>query len=274
MSMNLDPSKRLDIVFYAVANNCNPNGDPDSDNMPRTDPITGHGTISSVSIKRKIRNMLELGGDELFMAYSGSLESRTPVKTHKGGELERYVRETYIDTRLFGSVLTKGGGKDGKKPIQVRGPIQVSMGESVAPVNIKAETITRGVHQTENDANTKDGGPMGSRYSVSHGLYRFIISYNPAFGLKAGVTAEDLQKFIDSLNMLYNIDKSDNRANIDVARIDIFQHNNALGVCRWSQATDLSRAVVNDGVEDPSSLNDYTFSEIVDLPNGLTHYVI
>lgn len=271
MNINLDPQKRLDIVLYVEANNSNPNGDPDSDNMPRTDPVTGRGTISSVSIKRKIRNMLEFNGDKLFMAYDGSLAERTPVTKFKGEELERYVRETYIDARLFGAVLTKGGGANGKNPIQVRGPIQVSMGESIAPVNIKMEGITRGVHQTKEDAENKGGGTMGSRYSVTHGLYRFTISYNPIVGLKAGVTEEDLRKFVNSLNLLYNIDQADNRAEVDVARIDIFQHDNALGVCRWSQATNLSQAKLKNEVEEPTSVEDYDF-KVSDTVSGLTHF--
>ena len=36
-----------------------PNGDPDSGNMPRIDPETGHGIVTDVCLKRKIRNYVE-----------------------------------------------------------------------------------------------------------------------------------------------------------------------------------------------------------------------
>ena len=53
-------SKRHDFVLIFDVTNGNPNGDPDSGNMPRMDPETGHGLVSDVSLKRKIRNYVDL----------------------------------------------------------------------------------------------------------------------------------------------------------------------------------------------------------------------
>ncbi len=38
----------------------NPNGDPDAGNLPRIDPETGHGLVTDVSLKRKVRNFVGL----------------------------------------------------------------------------------------------------------------------------------------------------------------------------------------------------------------------
>lgn len=52
--------KRYDFVFLFDVTNGNPNGDPDAGNSPRLDPETGHGLVSDVCIKRKIRNFISL----------------------------------------------------------------------------------------------------------------------------------------------------------------------------------------------------------------------
>ena len=51
---------RIDFVLLFDVTNGNPNGDPDAGNMPRMDPETGHGLVTDVCLKRKIRNYIEL----------------------------------------------------------------------------------------------------------------------------------------------------------------------------------------------------------------------
>lgn len=49
-------SERHDIALLFDATNCNPNGDPDTGNMPRLQPDTLHGLVTDVCLKRKVRN--------------------------------------------------------------------------------------------------------------------------------------------------------------------------------------------------------------------------
>src|SRR6266849_9213506 len=51
---------RYDFVLLFDVKNGNPNGDPDAGNAPRIDPETGHGLVSDVCLKRKIRNYVTL----------------------------------------------------------------------------------------------------------------------------------------------------------------------------------------------------------------------
>jgi len=51
-----DPNKRMDFVLFFDVRDGNPNGDPDAGNLPRMDPLTGHGVVTDVCIKRKIRD--------------------------------------------------------------------------------------------------------------------------------------------------------------------------------------------------------------------------
>ncbi len=57
----MEPIKnRYDFVFYFDVKDGNPNGDPDAGNLPRLDAETGHGLVTDVCIKRKVRNYVQL----------------------------------------------------------------------------------------------------------------------------------------------------------------------------------------------------------------------
>ena len=62
---------RYDFVILFDVENGNPNGDPDAGNMPRIDPETGHGIVTDVCMKRKIRNYVQMvkEGDENYHIY-------------------------------------------------------------------------------------------------------------------------------------------------------------------------------------------------------------
>ena len=47
---------RYDFIVLFDVKDGNPNGDPDADNMPRIDQETGHGLVTDVCLKRKVRN--------------------------------------------------------------------------------------------------------------------------------------------------------------------------------------------------------------------------
>lgn len=53
-------ANRYDFVLVFDVKDGNPNGDPDAGNMPRMDAESGHGLVTDVSLKRKIRNFVGL----------------------------------------------------------------------------------------------------------------------------------------------------------------------------------------------------------------------
>ena len=53
-------TSRYDFVLLFDVKDGNPNGDPDAGNMPRLDAETGHGLVTDVAIKRKVRNYVAL----------------------------------------------------------------------------------------------------------------------------------------------------------------------------------------------------------------------
>jgi CRISPR-associated protein Csd2 len=81
--MNL--TNRYDFVLIFDVKDGNPNGDPDAGNMPRMDAESGHGLVTDVSLKRKIRNFVGLVKDQ---------DVREPEVGEKRFEI--YVREKAI----------------------------------------------------------------------------------------------------------------------------------------------------------------------------------
>lgn len=57
-------SNRYDFVLFFDVKDGNPNGDPDAGNLPRVDPETGHGLVTDVCLKRKVRNYVQLSNGD------------------------------------------------------------------------------------------------------------------------------------------------------------------------------------------------------------------
>src|SRR4030042_6927855 len=53
-------NNRYDFVLFFDVKDGNPNGDPDAGNLPRIHPETGHGLVTDVCLKRKVRNYVSL----------------------------------------------------------------------------------------------------------------------------------------------------------------------------------------------------------------------
>ena len=53
-------TNRYDFVLLFDVKDGNPNGDPDAGNLPRLDAESGHGLVTDVSLKRKVRNYVTL----------------------------------------------------------------------------------------------------------------------------------------------------------------------------------------------------------------------
>ncbi len=76
---------RYDFVLIFDVKDGNPNGDPDAGNMPRLDAESGHGLVTDVSLKRKVRNFVGLVKEQ---------DERAPMDGEKRFEI--YVREKAI----------------------------------------------------------------------------------------------------------------------------------------------------------------------------------
>jgi CRISPR-associated protein Csd2 len=64
------------LVLLVDFKNCNPQGDPDRDNAPRTDDATGYGVISPMGPKRKIRDYLAMNGNTIYVSRGACYETQ------------------------------------------------------------------------------------------------------------------------------------------------------------------------------------------------------
>lgn len=283
MATPTDPTVRHDIVFHFDIIDGNPNGDPDAGNRPRVDPETGHGLVTDVSLKRKIRDTIGLAtgdadGYQIFVtagtALNDTLErSYTETGTKLGKETKdakaalRWLCGRYFDIRLFGAVLSTGN-----TPAlgQIRGPLQVSFARSIDPVTPVEHAITRVAHTTAKDAE-KTGGTMGNKWTIPYGLYQATLSYSASRGAQTGVTEHDLELLYRCLINMFDHTSSAARAAMAARSLVVFTHQDAFGRAPMHALVDRVSVTKVAEVDVPRRFSDYAVALDADaLPEGVT----
>lgn len=185
---------RYDFVLFFDVKDGNPNGDPDAGNLPRIDPETGHGLVTDVCLKRKVRNYVQLDkelsqGYDIFVKEKAILNNlideaheQENVKAKEKGEKTEAARQfmcgKYFDVRTFGAVMSTG-----KNAGQVRGPVQLTFARSVDQIVPLEHSITRMAVATPAEAEKQDGdnrtmdanlpSPMPSIVATASFLHRW-----------------------------------------------------------------------------------------------------
>ncbi|WP_029201957.1 type I-C CRISPR-associated protein Cas7/Csd2 [Oribacterium sp. NK2B42] len=286
---------RYDFVVLFDVENGNPNGDPDSGNMPRVDAETQLGLITDVCIKRKIRNYVEMvkddstgyriyikshavlnKNDEEAYAALGVAADKVAEQKKKDTDIDLKIRDwmcaNFYDIRAFGAVMTTFT-KAKLNCGQVRGPVQIGFAKSVEPVVPQEITITRVAITTEKDAENKNN-EMGSKYIVPYGLYRCegFVSANLA-RKSTGFTEDDLNLLWDAIYNMFENDHSAARGKMAVRKLIIFKHESELGNAPSHKLFDLVSVSRKDAdTSAPArSYEDYEISVKDDqIPNGVS----
>ncbi len=291
---------KIDFAVIVCVNNANPNGDPLNGNRPRV-TYDGHGELSDVCIKRKIRNRLMDMGHSIFVQSDDnrvddyrSLHSRVDgVLKNVDLKDDKKYREAackeWFDVRAFGQVFAYkgGGGKKGKAKeaeggeggdeagvsIGIRGPVSIHPAFSVAPVldRVSSIQITKSV-SGEGDGTKRASDTMGMKHRVDHGVYVFYGSMNPQLATKTGFTDEDAHAIKETLRILFRNDASSARpeGSMEVYKVYWWEHNNPNG--QYSSAKVHRLLDVKPKKDDPRSIEDYSIS-LNELP-GLKCEVI
>ncbi|WP_018587929.1 type I-C CRISPR-associated protein Cas7/Csd2 [Salinispora arenicola] len=268
---HLDPTRRHDVVLLFDVTDGNPNGDPDLQGAPRTDEETGHGLVTDVAIKRRIRDTVALlrPGDPragIFVEAGHALNTRwqgarqadpdNPLKT---------ICDWYWDVRMFGSVLTAGKGNPSAG---IRGPVQCGFARTLDPVLPTNHTITRVTQTRQEDIDKGESTEIGSKWTIPYGLYRARLHYSPAQAHKTGVTSDDLALLWQAIEMMFAANLSATGGIRDVVGLHVFSHPNALGVASAGALTGRIRHV--RAAEAPRAHSDYQpHIRSDDLPEGV-----
>lgn len=284
---------RFDFVLFFDVKNGNPNGDPDAGNMPRIDPETGHGIVSDVCLKRKVRNYVDLVkgqdvdgpdvaegelGYKIYVQEGAVLNERnkkayvhydmkpSEKKLPKGEQdrlkVTKFMCDNFFDIRSFGAVMTTGVNCG-----QVRGPIQMCFAESVDPVMPMEMSITRMAVTKEEDAEKER--TMGRKQYIPYGLYRVEGFVSASLAEKTGFSQEDLDLFFSALMNMFENDRSAARGLMSSRKLFVFKHESKLGNApahRLFETVKVNRLIPD--AQEARSFSDYAI-EVGDIPEGV-----
>ncbi|MNB90525.1 hypothetical protein D3C75_375850 [compost metagenome] len=277
---------KIDFAVVLSVTKANPNGDPLNGNRPRQN-YDGHGEISDVALKRKIRNRLQDMGESIFVQSNdrksdefGSLRERadanpelSAILKSKAGSSDDFARIAcleWIDVRSFGQVFAFKADKGAGVSVGVRGPVSIHTATSVTPIDITSMQITKSV----NSEPGKDRGSdtMGMKHRVDFGVYTFYGSINTQLAEKTGFTNEDAEKIKQALLSLFANDVSSARpdGSMEIHKVYWWEHNSKLG--QYSSAKVHRLLTVNSKIDEPRGLEDYDIT--LDELEGLKVEVI
>lgn len=270
---------RLDFVVLFDARDANPNGDPDAGNLPRVDPETGHGLVTDVCLKRKVRNYVGMVHDngsphriyftdgavlnelheEAWEHVEEKPAKRLPRDLAKAHEITMFMCRNFFDIRTFGAVMTTDVNCG-----QVRGPVQMSFARSVDPVVTLEHAITRSSVTNERDRDKER--TMGRKFTIPYGLYRAHGFVNPFLAKKTGFSDDDLELFMKALEEAFQFDQSAARpaGSMATRKIIEFRHDSELGSAPSHQLLEAVEVRKRDGVELPRAFGDY----VVEVDSG------
>lgn len=257
-------TKKIDFVALVTVTMANSNGDPLNGNRPRTD-YTGHGEISDVCIKRKIRNRMQDLGHSIFVQSDdrcddgfGSLSARASAALKGIKDRAEYTRkacELWTDVRSFGQVFAF---KD-KESVSagVRGPVSIHQAVSASQVEVVSMQITKSVNGDPSEKRSSD--TMGSKHMVRFGLYQIKGSINVQLAQKTGFTEEDAALIKECLRTLFENDASSARpdGSMEVYRLYWWEHASASGQYSSAKVHRSLKVSLKPDVRFPTSVDDY-----------------
>lgn len=284
-------SNRYDFVLLFDVKDGNPNGDPDAGNLPRLDAETGHGLVTDVSLKRKVRNFVGLvKGEqppyEIYVkeravlnktherAYEGIGKAdllKGDDKKRKGGdavgEARQWMCKNFFDVRTFGAVMSTGVNCG-----QVRGPVQLTFARSIDPIIAQEHSITRCAVATEAEAEKQDGDnrTMGRKHTIPYGLYvahGFISSF---LAKQTGFSEDDLTLLWQALGQMFEHDRSAARGEMTTRGLYVFKHDSELGNAPAHTLFERIRSKLKTDATVPRSFEDYEIAvDEINLPQGV-----
>jgi CRISPR-associated protein Csd2 len=254
-------ANRYDFVLLFDVLRGNPNGDPDAGNLPRLDPETNHGLVSDVSLKRKVRNYIEFAkngaaGFNIYVQDGAILNEQhrkaylaerpgdekaakdaklNPKNDEEAVRLRDFMCRNFFDVRAFGAVMSTGINTG-----QVRGPVQMTFGQSVEPIVPQEITITRMAATNEAEKKQRlegqeesndrtDNRTMGRKYIVPYGFYRSHGFISAKLAERTGFSDADLGVLREALVSMFEHDRSAARGEMAMRKAIVFKHASALG---------------------------------------------
>lgn len=286
-------SNRYDFALIFDVRDGNPNGDPDAGNLPRLDAESGHGLVTDVSLKRKVRNFVGMvkgeappydiyikekavlihAHEKAYVAIGAQDALKGEDKKRKGSgdtvdQARKWMCANFYDVRTFGAVMSLGVNCG-----QVRGPVQLTFARSVEPIVAFEHSITRMAVATEAEAEKQQGDnrTMGRKHTVPYGIYVAHGFVSAFLAKQTGFGDVDLELLFQSLEHMFEHDRSAARGEMATRGLYVFKHDSELGNAHAYALFDRIQIRRKNGVEVPRSFSDYdvTIDESA-MPSGVT----
>jgi CRISPR-associated protein Csd2 len=113
-------ARRYDFVYLFDVKDGNPNGDPDAGNLPRIDAETGHGLVTDVALKRKVRNFVALTRDQEQREPAAG-ETRFEIYVREKAILNLQHQRAYSALKLDPAEVPADESTDAEAPRRIRG---------------------------------------------------------------------------------------------------------------------------------------------------------
>lgn len=276
---------RYDFAFLFDVTDGNPNGDPDAGNLPRVDPETGHGIVTDVCLKRKIRNFVQLTKADVSnyaiyvrekavlnqqhqLAYTAKNIDPDEAAASDVESVRAWMCENFYDVRTFGAVMSTKVNCG-----QVRGPVQLTFARSASPVVSLEHAVTRCAVTTDREAAAQDGDnrTMGRKFTIPYGLYLAHGFINPFLARQTGWSDDDLALFKTAIGQMFEFDRSAARGLMGAKRCIAFKHATALGNAPAHRLFDLVKVTKKAGVDVARQYSDYDVTlNSSGVPAGVT----
>lgn len=278
--------KRFDFVFVFDVKDANPNGDPDAGNLPRLDPETGHGLVTDVCLKRKIRNFVGLtkgnkSPHEIYFSEGAVLNNtherayddigekprakQLPKDVDKAKAVTNFMCSHFYDIRTFGAVMSTEVNCG-----QVRGPVQISFARSIDPIVTSEHAITRS--SVTNMRDLEKARTMGRKFTVPYAVYRAHGFINPFLAKDSGFDEADLSLLWESLKNAFQFDQSAARpaGSMAARKLTVFKHGTELGQAASHKLFDAVHLARLPEVDVPRSFADYDYHvDHGQVPDGI-----
>jgi len=277
---------RYDFLFLFDVKDANPNGDPDAGNLPRIDPETGHGLVTDVCLKRKIRNYVAIKGgpgNRIYFAEGAVLnrlheegwkaaglegekdKKKLPKDLAKAKVIKDFMCANFFDIRTFGAVMSTEVNCG-----QVRGPVQISFARSVEPIVSSEHAITRSSVTNERDLEKER--TMGRKFTVPYGLYQAQGFINPFLAEQTHFNEEDLDLLWEAIKNAFQFDQSAARpaGSMAVRKLILFKHASNLGSAPSHKLFERVRTERKNVPQPARSFSDYEVKvDGTDVPQGV-----
>lgn len=242
-------SHKIDFAIIFSVKNANPNGDPLNGNRPRQD-YEGHGEVTDVCLKRKIRDRLQDAGYSIFVQSDdrktdGMPSLRVRAESDEVGvgkdtfnakkttisDAAKKVCEKWFDVRAFGQVFaySKAAGSEGVS-IPIRGPVTIQSAFSIEPVSVTSTQITKSV-SGEGDGTKRAADTMGMKHRVDSAVYVAFGAMTPQLAERTGFSDEDASAIKSVLSKLFEGDASSARpeGSMVVEKVIWWKHSSKAG---------------------------------------------